>query len=267
MDTSRYQGIGQFGAAYQRMYEQDVHAPGSVDRILLERMVRLCAATVEYLYTGFTALNSWYHEGDRPVLEQYVRQITDSRQPIRAQVEAITSFCAGLGDRGARGLEEMSFGGTEEEIIARGSSWCTDVARVGCALFQVSGLPSRLVFAADTGTAYSGHSLTEVWYGGRWGAVDPTYGVMLLEKNGIPISMHELVGKPERGARSHDMSRLPYQPANQFRAVALANYPLEKRHQYDYTVTGINEYYRHILEMAVQGWPGGLRWLFNEDRA
>ena len=35
---------------------------------------------------------------------------------------------------------------------------------------------------------------------------------------------------------------------------------------YDYTVTGLNEYYRAILTMANKGWPGGLRWLHGESR-
>ena len=33
------------------------------------------------------------------------------------------------------------------------------------------------------------------------------------------------------------------------------------------TITRIYDYYRAILEMASQGWPGGLRWLRSEDSA
>jgi len=31
-------------------------------------------------------------------------------------------------------------------------------------------------------------------------------------------------------------------------------------------VSGINAHYRAILEMSRKGWPGGLRWLFGEER-
>lgn len=52
MDVSLFQGPGRFGRSYERMYKQDVHAPGSIDRVVLGRMVQLCRETVGYLY-GF----------------------------------------------------------------------------------------------------------------------------------------------------------------------------------------------------------------------
>jgi len=38
----------------------------------------------------------------------------------------------------------MVFGGTELEIIKRGSDWCSDLSRVGAALLQCLGMPSRI---------------------------------------------------------------------------------------------------------------------------
>ncbi|MBI3973567.1 MAG: hypothetical protein HY332_20020 [Chloroflexi bacterium] len=49
VDLAPYTGIGQFGAVYRYMLAHDAHAPGSVDRVVAERMVRLCPETAEYL--------------------------------------------------------------------------------------------------------------------------------------------------------------------------------------------------------------------------
>ena len=42
------------------------------------------------------------------------------------------------------------------------------------------------------------------------------------------------------------------------------NYPIWKASDLDYTVSGLNDYSRRVLEMADAGWPGGLRWLHRD---
>ena len=54
--------------------------------------------------------------------------------------------------------------------------------------------------------------------------------------------------------------------AGQFSRAAIADYFVSGFGEYDYTVSRVNAYVRAILEMSEQGWPGGLRWLFDEDR-
>ena len=73
--------------------------------------------------------------------------------------------------------------------------------------------------------------------------------------------MHDadLVRAHERGEST------PYTDPAQFRAAAVANYLIWEWEKYEYTVTGLNDYYRSILRMSAQGWPGGLRWLHGED--
>ena len=63
LDTPRFSGIGQFGPAYRYMLENDSHAAGSVDRVLAQRMIRLCPETVEYLYGAHTLLDITYPRG------------------------------------------------------------------------------------------------------------------------------------------------------------------------------------------------------------
>lgn len=250
VDVKACTGTALFGCAYDFMYRNDSHAAGSVDRVLLDEMVFLCSATESYLYGEFTSLDLHYPAGSRPVLEGWVRKAVAGCHTAEERIKAIVAFTAGLGDRATDDLNAMLLGGTEEEIVHRGSDWCTDLARVGCALFQVAGLPARLVILADTEQAYSGHVITEVYRDGLWGAVDSTAGVVYAGTNGEPLSAAAISRMGELG---------------QFRSVAIANYYVWEASKYDYTVSGINGYYRSILEMSQRGWPGGLRWLFGED--
>lgn len=248
------------------MLENDAHAAGSVDRVLMEQMVRLCAATAEHLYRDFTPLRIPYQRGTAPQLEQYLEDIVEGVSHPHAMIGRIAAYCRGVAEAAADDLDAMVFGGTEEQIIARGSDWCTDLARVACVLCQVAGFPARLVYLADTRRAYSAHAIIEAYRDGTWGAIDPTSGVIYWHLDGWPASTWDLQRDrrllashwPDTASRNERMG--------QFRCAALANYFVWERQHYDYTVSPINPYYRSILEMAAQEWPGGLRWLHDEDQ-
>ena len=68
-DLSHYTGTSQSGSAYQVMLENDSPAPGSVDRVLMARMVRLTSETSAHLDTGFTPSSVVYKSGSRPQME------------------------------------------------------------------------------------------------------------------------------------------------------------------------------------------------------
>ena len=161
----------------------------------------------------------------------------------------------------------MRLGGTEEQIIARGSDWCTDVARVGCALYQVAGFPCRIVNLFNLNAAYSGHVIVEVYRSGIWGAIDANSGVVYQrdEDDGAPATTWELMNDAELVIR-HKSPEAWFTHPDQFTAAGIANYYVRDADLYDYAITGLNDYYRAILSMAEQGWPGGLRWLHGEDR-
>jgi transglutaminase-like putative cysteine protease len=148
-DLLRHAGTSQFGPAYQVMFENDPHAAGSVDRVLLDRMIRLCPETAFYLYRHHTPLDLKYRPGSRPQLDALVGQLSEERASAEDRLEGLVEFCASLGKDASDDLDAIRLGGTEEEIIDRGSDWCTDVARVACVLCQVAGLPARLVGSAQ----------------------------------------------------------------------------------------------------------------------
>ena len=265
-DLARYQGLGQFGRAYRMVYANDCHAPGSVDRVLLERMVRICPETASYLYRDYTSLAITYTTSRRPELERHLRSIGADRGSIEEKVNAIVGLCRGLTETAANRTEDdLLFGGTEEEVIQRGSDWCTDLARVACVLAQVAGLPSRIVFLANTASAYSGHAIVDIHRNSVWGAVDSTNTIVYQRSDGMPVSTWEIISEPplvDAGRSGLDPSG---EWTGQFRAAAPSNYRVSDVETYDYTVSSINAYYRSILSMASRGWPGGPRWLHGED--
>lgn len=73
LDLTTYQGLGQFGRAYQIMLENSPDPPCSVEGVWTRQMIRLCPETVGYLHTHYTPTELRYERGSRPELEQYVR--------------------------------------------------------------------------------------------------------------------------------------------------------------------------------------------------
>ncbi|MBI1927233.1 hypothetical protein HYR99_23700 [Candidatus Poribacteria bacterium] len=266
INLAHYQGIGQFGRAYRVMLENDTHAPGSVDRALVERMIRLCPETAAYLYGEYTPTQVKYQKGSRPELEGYVEEAVANPSLGEERVVGIARFCSDLGKAVGDDLDAMRVGGTEEEIIRRGSDWCTDVARVGCVLCQVAGLPARLVMLANTEQAYSGHVIIEAYRSGVWGAVDVTNNAVYRFPTGKPASMWELMNHPLMIPSHWQGAPAPGAEVEQFRRAAMVNYFVWEWENYDYTVSSVNAYCRPILEMSIRGWPGGLRWLYDEDK-
>lgn len=264
-DPRPYQGPGVLGSAYAYMLDRDAHAPGSVDRALQQRMVRLLPETVNYLYGDYSPTKVDYAVGSRPSLAKLVESITAYKGTQAQRLVAIARFCARLGDRADDNLETMILGGTEEDVIARGSDWCTDVARVGCILCQLAGIPARLANLFDLGNAYSGHVIIEAYRLGTWGAVDTSTAVIYRRRDGTPVTTWELM---HDAAFVREFAADPtavYSRPEQFGAAAIVNYPLGDWESYDYTPSGLNDYYRSILRMSQNNWPGGLRWLHGED--
>lgn len=265
-DLSPFTGTGRFGPAYRRMLENDCHAPGSVDRVLFSRMVRLSGETADFLYGHYTPTVSSSRPGSRARLESCVREATAGRHTTPDRMDGIAGFTSKLADRAAVQERDIDIvGGTEEEIIERGSDWCVDVARAACVLCQVAGIPARIVYLFDTKSAYRGHAVIEAWYKGKWGAADPLTNVVYRHGDSTSATTWDLMRDAaliEANAREGAI----YSRAEQFRAAAIVNYFAWEADQYDYTTARLNDYYREILKHAEASWPGGRRWLFGEDK-
>ena len=268
MNLAALTGPKAFGRAYRIMLDNDPHAPASADRVIVASMIRLCDESARYLYDSHTGRSIAYVAGTRPGLERFLAQVGSTAGDSEERVAAIAGLTRGLADRSpAGGLSAMRFGGTEEQIIERGSDWCADVARVGCALYQIAGFPCRMVYLFDLQAAYSGHVIVEVHRSGTWGAVDPISAVVYRTGDGAPATTWEIMNDAGLVER-HAGPEAWYTNPEQFAAAGIANYRVQDAARYDYPVTGVNGYARAVLSMADCGWPGGLRWLHGEsDRA
>lgn len=264
IDISKYNGISQFGPAYQMMLENDLHASDSVDRILMAQMIRLYQETSEYLYTAYSLIETKYQKGSRPELERYINDAIAGCKSGEDQIRGIASFCSRLSAKiEGQSLDDMLVGGTEEEIIQRGSDMCSDVARIGCAMCQIAGFPSRMVYLFDTGQAYSGHAIIEIFRDGVWGTVDTSTNVIYHYPDGKLATTWDLMKSPHLIEFNREESGGFYTTVGQFRGSAISNYFVWEK--YNYTVSKINDYYRSILEMSDKGWLDGLRWLHGEN--
>ena len=264
MNLAALTGPKAFGRAYRIMLDNDPHGAASVDREIVASMIRLCDESARYLYDGYTSRSIACVAGTRPGLERFLAQAGSPAGDSEERIAAIAGLTRGLADGSpAGGLSAMRFGGTEEQIIERGSDWCADVARVGCALYQVAGFPCRMVYLFDLQAAYSGHVIVEVHRSGKWGAVDSRSGVVYRTDDGAPATTWELMND-DGLVKWHAGPEAWYTTPEQFTAAGIANYHVRDAARYDYLITGVNDYTRAVLSMADRGWPGGLRWLHGE---
>jgi len=263
-----FKGIWQFGKEYGIMYDNDTHANGSVDRAFYKEMVKLVDNTVEFLYNEYTLPDVKYERGSRIQLENIISKL---KSPLnRHTIINIVDYCRGIVEKCETRSKDMIFGGTEEEIINRGTFWCTDIARVACILCQIAGLPSRIVITANTSFAYCGHTVVEVYYNSKCGIIDPTNGIVFEQVKGCPASAWDIKRNFEIVNSAFNEKYGTYEdffaPGEQYESVAIVNYHVNEKDIYDYSLSHLNDYCSGILTHSREKWSGGIRWIYDEEK-
>ena len=257
--------------AYQRMLERDVHAPDSVDRVLIGKMIRLTDASADYLYLDYTPTQALYEPGSRPEMELAVRRAlripslescSMSLESLRRVVTFLAQIASTADDVPD---EDLIFGGTEERIIARPTDWCTDLARAACVMLHIAGAAARIVCLFDTARAYSGHQVIEAYIDGTWVCADPVHGFVYEKSDGAPASALDVMRERTNSHSTASADASPRKHNGLFRAVFLVNYNPTLASTFDFTESKANAYYLSILTESSAGWPKGLRWLHGED--
>lgn len=162
---------------------------GGVDIEIIEGQLGLCAKTADYIYSDFTPLTTAYVAGSRPVLEKIVKKELKKGMSKRQQVLQLMRFCRDARDQGVKVDID---GGSEEELLKRGGGMCNEISRVFICLCQIAGIPARLYSAHITG-----HMMAEVYADGKWGFIDPYFGLAPVLDNNQPASAWELLQDPE----------------------------------------------------------------------
>jgi len=203
-DLSRYMGrelyLDDLSEVVRRAYRVSVEGSiafygDTVDAQMIDDQVRLCDETADYIYSDYTPLEVTYQRGSRPELEHIIDRILDGVTDAQERALTIMRFVRDIhklrpeGDRGAAG--DLFHGGTEEEVIKKGSNMCNEQARVFCVLCQVAGMPARYV-----GHYIDRHGVSEVYCDGRWAYID-NEGRYFLKEDGTLASTWELKQHPQ----------------------------------------------------------------------
>ncbi|MFH5882400.1 transglutaminase-like domain-containing protein [Liberiplasma polymorphum] len=248
-------GYGVFGKAYEYMFRNDLHNKHSVDHAILKNMVFLDEDSKSFLYKAPQPVSK---DICNHVLSEIAHKLKGENhlESIYRTIE----FVNGIVKKCDTPFEEMIFGGTELEIIKRGSDWCTDISRVGAALLQCLGMPSRIAILVNKFKAYHGHQIVEVYLDGTYMMCDFLYGVIArLDQN---YSVHDLLNKPELvhkiySSKIDDSMQLD-NIASLYNLAAISEYDISKKNNYH--ISKPNEYYLKMMNLIQDG-----AWQMSED--
>ena len=204
MDLSRYQGHdmylddlpGVIGRAWRASIHRTMtfYGEDTVDGQMTHDRTRLCAETAEYLYSDHTPLELRYERGTRPELEKRLDGILADARSERDRALAILRFVRDLHRlrpaAGEKGAGDLFHGGTEEEVIKKGSNMCNEQSRVFCVLCQIAGIPARYV-----GHSVGGHGVSEAYVEGGWAYFD-NRGKYFVKPDGSLASAWDLMRNP-----------------------------------------------------------------------
>lgn len=238
-------GYGVFGKAYEHMFRHDLHAPESIDHAFLRHMIRLDSNSREHLYSQVSLPDTKTHE-----LYDFAKQFQsfDSKQTVKR----VLKFTSEIASNYDADFDRMLFGGTEKQIIQRGTDWCTDITRVGAVLLQCLGIPCRIVHVVNLEKAYNGHVLGEAFYENHFGLADFTFGYLFYDKR--PLSADDVLQDPEL------MKNYPEEYRAMFHALAINEYnPIDSSN--NYAVTPPNPYYMKLIHSEHHD-----QWIMGEDQ-
>ena len=211
-------GYDVFGKEYGRMFRNDLHDINSIEHKLMQEMVRLDSISEPFLYGGYQI--SYPMENN--ILYSFAQRF--KRDNDLESIKSLIHYTSQIATNYNTPLDEMHFGGTEKEILDRGTNWCFDMARLAAVILDCLGMTSRFVFVANPDKEYHYHVLIEVFYNDSWGVVDPIYGYVFYDNT--PISAKDIY-------KSFMLQTLNEEYKNMFKQIAIVDYnPNDKENKY-----------------------------------
>ena len=186
---------------------RSVYRQGTVDYVMFDQAVVLNKHTARAVYSTFTPLEQPFVPGTRVFLEKIVAHVTKGLKTDRQKAIALLDWCRDIPFTHARGPRafgegqgELFHGGTEEEVIRKGSTMCNEQARVLGILAQIAGIPSRYVghmtqIDYDDPRSGTGHGVNELYVEGDWAYFD-IRGIFLQKADGRLASIWEAICDP-----------------------------------------------------------------------
>jgi hypothetical protein len=255
-------GLRGFSPTIDRLIENRIYAPHTVDAVLQDTAIVVTESVVERLAAVPDDVRFRFDElpSRRPLLAAIVDRL-DLRGRWHDRLERIARFTAAIErlfpspeHSAARGYYKTPgdfwWGGTEEQVIAKGSDWCHEVARFYCALAQIAGIPARIVYTLGRD---DGHAIAECCVDGAWALVDPLAAHVYRRPDGAPVSIVAMACTPPSLRRDlmHGGRGELYVHERFFELTAVAEYYLTEAGRYDYRLSPCNAIFRALL---APGW-------------
>ena len=237
-------GYDVFGKAYGYMLRNDLHNINSIEHKLMQEQIRLDSVSEPFLYGVYQILYPLENH------ELYTFSQKFKMENELESIKAVVRYTSKLASNFNVPLKDMLFGGTEKEILTRGTDWCFDLARVAAVILDCIGLTSRFVFVANPYKAYNAHALLEVYYNDSWGVIDPLYGYIFFDTK--PINAKDIIHSAQLKSMNEDYK-------NMFNQISIAEYnPNDVDNKY--IISKCNEYTYKINTNIQDG-----TWLLGED--
>lgn len=234
-----------FGKAYEVMLKNDLHDKASVDYKFLTEMILLDESSYSFLYKKKPQRYSLCRHELYGLAQEF------KKDTAYDTIKNVLNFTNKIADSFNETIENMYFGGTEKQIIERGTDWCADMARVAAVFLDCLDIPCRMIHLANPDKAYNGHVVVEAFYENKWGVIDPIYGWIFYEK--IPLSAQEL----QKNSAYLNMCKEEYKDL--YKAVAVSEYnPMNPANRYD--ISKANDYYIKLLSTNHNN-----QWIMGED--
>jgi transglutaminase-like putative cysteine protease len=141
--------------------------------------------------------------------------------------------------------DDYFWGGTEEMLITKGSDWCGEVARVFCALAQIEGIPTRIVY---TYNHKDGHVINESYLSDRWILIDSTNGILYRNADNYFNAADSMINRKTFQNTLNTYSDYYYSNIEYFKYIDISEYILMNSSNYNYRISFCNDYYRNILK-------------------
>lgn len=142
-----------------------------IDRYQANQFVYFRAETAAFLDRDYTPLTVKHQAGTLPNYEKLAAHYTAGAKTDTAKAVALLLAMPkffrhpGMPPLGAPARPDRNL--EDEPLLASGSGWCNEQARVFIRLCQVSGIPARMVHLFG-----QNHTVAEFFAGGRWALAD-----------------------------------------------------------------------------------------------
>ncbi|MEI8248415.1 MAG: transglutaminase-like domain-containing protein [Lentisphaerota bacterium] len=164
-------------------------AVGGIDLEQSLNYIALADVSLDFIYDKYTSGRLIYAAGSRPVLEAIAAGLVGGIADELEKIDKLTTFVAEKVPWA--GYYHLAMGHklacnrnlNEEDLIASGFGWCNEQARLLCALTQVVGIPSRLVFAAAR--KGGGHVVVEALTSNGWLLIDQSFCYLFINNGKI----------------------------------------------------------------------------------